>query len=58
MSYGIERTVGKLQVVVSEYQNDLQAMAEVVLNQQKDMQAMRDELEKAQAELASSKKKN
>ena len=56
MSYGIEKTVGKLQVVVSEYQNDLQGMTEVVLRQQKDLQAVRDELEKAQAELASSKK--
>lgn len=56
MSYGIERTVGKLQVAVSECHNDLQEMSEVVLSQQKDLQAMREELQRAQEEIASSKK--
>ena len=51
MSYGIEKSVEKLQFVVTECQSDLQKMSEVVLKQQKDLEAMRIQLEEAQAEI-------
>ena len=55
MSYGIEKTVEKLQSVVSEYKTDLQEMSETVLKQQKELQEMRIEIKKAKAELTSSR---
>ena len=55
MSYGIEKSVEKLQFVVTECQSD-QKMSEVVLKQQKDLEAMRIQVEEAQAEIASSRK--
>ena len=56
MSYGIEKTVEKLQLAVNEYQSDLEEMSEIILNQQKDLQAMRTQLKKAQSEIASSRR--
>ena len=56
MSYGIERTVQKLRFVVNGYQSDLQEMSEKALKQQKDLQSMKIQLEKAQVEIAKSRK--
>lgn len=56
MSYGIEKTVEKLQLAVSDYQSDLEEISEIVLTQQKDLQPMRTQLKRAQAEIASTRR--
>ena len=55
MSYGVDKTVKHLQSVVSGYQTNLEEISEKVSEQQKVLQQMKIQLEKARAELTSSK---
>ena len=55
MSYSVDKTVKHLQSVVSGYQANLEEMSEKKSEQQKDLEEMKIQLQKARAELNSSR---